>query len=214
MLTASNIRYELAERTRAISAGGIGLIHKLTKAVGLDDAINRRVKLLKLNMPYHESDHMLNIAYNVLAGGTCLKHLELLRTNEAFLDALGARRIPDPATAGDFCRRFSRWDIFLLQENFNEVTDAAENWKPSKKRSRERIDRIVATIMALGIADETPVAPPRGVLIRRSPARRWFPTDDYGLERREAAGVAAQGFPVREFDDAPDALEMAVPTVV
>jgi hypothetical protein len=121
MLTASNIHYELAERTRAISAGGIGLIHKLVKAVGLDEAINRRVKLLKLNMPYHESDHVLNIAYNVLAGGTCLEHLELLRTNEAFLDALGARRIPDPTTAGDFCRRFDSWDIFLLQETFNEA---------------------------------------------------------------------------------------------
>jgi hypothetical protein len=121
MLTASNIRYELAERTRAISAGGIGLIHKLVKAVGLDDAINRRVKLLKLNMPYHESDHVLNIAYNVLAGGTCLEHLELLRANEAFLDALGARRIPDPTTAGDFCRRFDAWGIFLLQETFNET---------------------------------------------------------------------------------------------
>jgi hypothetical protein len=120
MLTAT-IRYELAERTRAISAGGIGMIHKLVKAVGLDEAINRRVKLFKLNMPYHESDHVLNIAYNVLAGGTCLEHLELLRTNEAFLDALGARRIPDPTTAGDFCRRFSRWDIFLLQETFNEA---------------------------------------------------------------------------------------------
>jgi len=120
-LTASNIRYELAERSRAISAGGIGLIHKLVKAVGLDEAINRRVKLLKLNMPYHESDHVLNIAYNVLAGGTCLEHLELLRTNEAYLDALGARRIPDPTTAGDFCRRFEVWDIFLLQEMFNEA---------------------------------------------------------------------------------------------
>jgi Transposase DDE domain group 1 len=119
--TASNIHYELAERTRAIAAGGIGLIHQLVKAVGLDDAINRRVKLLKLNMPYHESDHVLNIAYNVLAGGTCLEHLELWRNNEVYLDALGARRIPDPTTAGDFCRRFSSWDIFLLQEAIHEA---------------------------------------------------------------------------------------------
>jgi hypothetical protein len=120
-LTASNIHYELAERTRAIAAGGIGLIHRLVKTVGLDDAINRRVALLKLNMPYHESDHVLNIAYNVLAGGTCLEHLELLRNNEAYLDALGARRIPDPTTAGDFCRRFDPWSIFLLQETINET---------------------------------------------------------------------------------------------
>ena len=121
MLTASNIRYELADRTRAVSAGGIGLIHLLVESLGLDDAINRSVKLLKLNMPYHESDHVLNIAYNVLAGGTCLEHLELRRNDEVYLDALGARRIPDPTTAGDFCRRFSEGNIFLLQEVVNEV---------------------------------------------------------------------------------------------
>lgn len=120
-LTASNIRYELAERTRAISAGGIGLIHCVVNALGLEKAINRNVNLLKLNLPYHESDHVLNIAYNVLAGGTCLEHLELLRTNESYLDALGARRIPDPTTAGDFCRRFDAGNIFLLQETFNEA---------------------------------------------------------------------------------------------
>ena len=38
MLTASNIQYELADRMRAIAAGGIGLIHKLVKAIGLDEA--------------------------------------------------------------------------------------------------------------------------------------------------------------------------------
>ena len=120
-LTASNIHYELAERTRAIAAGGIGSIHQVVKTLGLDDRINARLKLLKIHMPYHESDHVLNIAYNLLAGGACLEHLELRRNNEVYLDALGARRIPDPTTAGDFCRRFTKWDIHLLQETFNEA---------------------------------------------------------------------------------------------
>ena len=34
--------------------------------------------------------------------------------------------------------------------------DAADNWKPSKKHSTERIDAIVATIMALGLAAAGP----------------------------------------------------------
>ena len=101
-LTASNIHYELAKRTRAISAGGIGLIHRLVKAVSLDDAINRRVRLFKLNLPYHESDHVLNIAYNVLAGGTCLEHLELLRNNEVYLDALARGGFPIPPRPATF----------------------------------------------------------------------------------------------------------------
>ena len=94
-------------------------MHMLTRKLQLDEAIDRNLSLFKIHLPYHESDHVLNIAYNLLAGGTCLEHLELLRNDEAYLDALGARRIPDPTTAGDFCRRFGVGDISTLQETFN-----------------------------------------------------------------------------------------------
>jgi hypothetical protein len=119
IMTASNIHYEIADRTRATAAGGIGAIHLLVKKLGLDEAIDRSLGLLKFHLPYFESDHVLNIAYNLLAGGTRLEHLELLRSNQAYLDALGARRIPDPTTAGDFCRRFDTPDIYCLQNVFN-----------------------------------------------------------------------------------------------
>jgi hypothetical protein len=119
IMTAANIHYEIAERTRATAHGGIGAIHLLVRKLGLDEAINAGLGLLKLHLPYHDSDHVLNIAYNLLAGGSCLEHLELLRSDEAYLDALGARRVPDPTTAGDFCRRFDISDIFRLQEIFN-----------------------------------------------------------------------------------------------
>jgi hypothetical protein len=121
VLSASSIHYEIADRTRATAAGGIGVIHKMVKRLELDQAINQRVKVLKLHVPYHESDHVLNIAYNLLAGGTCLEHLELRRSDEAYLDALGTKRIPDPTTAGDFCRRFSGWNIYELMEAFNDT---------------------------------------------------------------------------------------------
>jgi hypothetical protein len=120
-LAAANIHYEIAERTRAITAGGIGAVHLLVKRLGLDRAIDDRLELLKVHLPYHESDHVLNIAYNLLAGGTRLEHLELLRTDEGYLDALGARRIPDPTTAGDFCRRFEVEGVTALQEVFNDT---------------------------------------------------------------------------------------------
>ena len=119
MMTASNIHYEIADRTRATANGGIGAMHLLVRKLGLDQAIDAALGLLKIHLPYHESDHVLNIAYNLLAGGTCLEHLELLRSDEAYLDALGARRIPDPTTAGDFCRRFDAAAIFRLQAVFN-----------------------------------------------------------------------------------------------
>ena len=121
MLSAANIHYEIAERTRAAAAGGIGAMHLLVRKLGLAEAIDRHLSLLKIHLPYHESDHVLSIAYNLLAGGSCLEHLELLRSDEAYLDALGARRIPDPTTAGDFCRRFDASSIDRLQDVCNAV---------------------------------------------------------------------------------------------
>ena len=120
MFAAGNIHYEIAGRTRGLGCGGIGAVHQLARAVGLVDALDRNVQLLKVHLPYHESDHVLNIAYNVLAGGTCLQDLELRRNDEVYLDALGAMRIPDPTTAGDFCRRFETdRDILALMEAIN-----------------------------------------------------------------------------------------------
>ncbi len=122
MLAARNIHCDMADRTRAIAHGGIGSIHLLARRVGLIDAIDRELHLLKVHLPYHESDHVLNLAYNLLCGGECIQDLELLRNDEAHLDALGAGRIPDPTTAGDFCRRFeSARQVDTLQEAFNSV---------------------------------------------------------------------------------------------
>jgi hypothetical protein len=121
MMTARTIHYEIAGRTRGIASGGIGLIHALARRLGLVDAIDRRLQLLKIHLPYHESDHVLALAYLPLCGGTCLQDLELLRHDEVLLDALGARRIPDPTTAGDFCRRFTRDSIQALLDLVNDT---------------------------------------------------------------------------------------------
>ena len=82
MFSASNIHYELSERTRGVGVGGIGAVHKFALASGLVKAIDERVDVLKVHLPYHESDHVLNIAYNILSGGTCLEDIELLRNDE------------------------------------------------------------------------------------------------------------------------------------
>jgi hypothetical protein len=121
MMAASNIHYEIADRTRAIAPGGIGAIHLLARKIGLIQDIDRDLHLLKRHLPYHESDHVLNIAYDLLAGGSRIEHLEVRRNDEVYLDALGARRIPDPTTAGDFCRRFAQADVERLMDTLNET---------------------------------------------------------------------------------------------
>jgi hypothetical protein len=121
VFSASNIHYEVAAKTRAISCGGIGAIQLLVRKLGLTEAIDEHLHLLKYHLPYHESDHVLNFAYNALCNGSCLGDIELRRNDLVFLDALGADRIPDPTTAGDFCRRFSTGDIETLQDAFDQT---------------------------------------------------------------------------------------------
>lgn len=120
MFKASNVHYELSDRDRGLSVGGIGAMHRLVRHVGLIQELDEHVEVLKAHLPYHESDHVLNIAYNVLCGGQRLEDIEHRRNDEVYLDALGAQRIPDPTTEGDFCRRFDRRDIESLQSAINE----------------------------------------------------------------------------------------------
>jgi hypothetical protein len=131
MLKASNIHYEMAKRVGGMSCGGIGAMHLMVQRLGLVEDLDRSLHLLKVHLPYHESDHVLNMAYNVLTGGQRLEDLELRRQDEVFLNSLGAERIPDPTTAGDFTRRFAVADIETLQECFNRARLAV--WKVQPK---------------------------------------------------------------------------------
>jgi DDE family transposase len=140
MFTAHNIHYEIGDRSRGLAHGGIGAIHALAGQIGLIEAIDDRLQLLKIHLPFHESDHVLNFAYNALCEGTCLQDMELRRNDEVFLDALGARRIPDPTTAGDFCRRFSAADVVTLLDIFDATRIKVWAKQPEAFFEQARID--------------------------------------------------------------------------
>jgi hypothetical protein len=127
MMGGSNIHYEVSHKSSANSYGGLGAIHALAQRVGLVKEIDEHLELLKVHLPYHESDHVLNFAYNILAGGLRIEDIELRRQDESFLNGLGAQRIPDPTTAGDFTRRFRPQDITTLQECINRTRQRV--WK-------------------------------------------------------------------------------------
>jgi hypothetical protein len=141
VLRGNGIRYELADKVAAIACGGVGAIHRMVKQLGLQKAIDDRIRLLKLHHPYFESDHVLNVAYNILCGGRTLDDIEVRRNDRVFLDALGTESIPDPTTAGDFCRRFQPEDVDELMDAINEVR--ANVWRgqaPSFFAETARID--------------------------------------------------------------------------
>jgi hypothetical protein len=135
-----NIHYDFGDKTGGLHAAGLGACHLLVQRLGLADAIDRELHLLKRHLPYFESDHVLNLAYNLLAGGHCLQDLELLRHNENYLDALGAPRIPDPTTAGDFLRRFGAADLDTLMGVFNRTRVRVWRRQPAAFREHAIIE--------------------------------------------------------------------------
>jgi hypothetical protein len=144
-------KYELAERTRAVPCGGLAAMHDLVRDVGLPAAIDARLGILKRARPYQDSDHVLNIAYNVLAGGQVLDDIELRRNDAAYLDMLGTQAIPDPTTAGDFCRRFDAQAVGRLMTIFNETRLVV--WQRSGRdlgKETARIDADGSLVATLG----------------------------------------------------------------
>lgn len=154
MMGAKNIHYEMSSRDRAISAGGIGAMQLLAQRLGVAKAIDDRLHLLKVHLPYSESDHVLNLAYNALSGGRCIEDLELLRNSEGYLDALGAQRIPDPTTAGDFCRRFSPANIDTLQDVFNTIRVKVWQRQPKEFFEQAIIDADATEVPTTGECKE------------------------------------------------------------
>jgi len=140
MLRGGAIRCELAGRAVGTAYGGIGLMHQLVRELQLAEAIDARLHLFKIHLPYHESDHVLNLAYNALCDGRCLEDLELRRQDEAYLNLLGATRIPDPTTAGDFCRRFQPDNLQALQAAYDVARRQVWARQPPEFFAEARID--------------------------------------------------------------------------
>ncbi len=141
VLESGNIHYEVSGRVRAVNYGGLGMLQTVVSATELRAAIDEEVEVLKRHLPFHESDHILSLAYTILTGGKSLGELKDRRESVAFLDALGARRIPDPTTAGDFLRRFdNEQKVLSLMEAINRARSRVWQTRPEEERQRAIID--------------------------------------------------------------------------
>lgn len=205
VFSAANIHYDVSKRVRGLAFGGIGAFHLLARRIGLIDAIDKGLHLLKIAMPYHESDHVLNIAYNPLCNGDCLQDIELRRNNAVFLDALGARRIPDPTTAGDFCRRFDADSINTLQDIFDDVRIGV--WKRQPPRFFEQ-----AIIDADGSQVETTGQCKAGMDIGYNGAWGYHPLIVSLANTREVLRIVNRSGNRPSHEGAADALDRAIAT--
>ncbi len=82
---------------------------------------------------------MLALMYTLYADGTCLEDQAVLQGSEAIRRLVGACRIPDPTTAGDFLRRFkSAQDLEQLSGVGDEVQEAVWSKLPAPVRRHRK----------------------------------------------------------------------------
>jgi Transposase DDE domain group 1 len=139
-LGSRTIHVELSEKARGLTHGGLGPLHSFVQRLGLPERINSQVSLLQVHRGYHESDHVLNIAYNALCEGDCLQDIERRQHDEVHLDLLGTQRLPDPTTAGDFCRRFTVESLLDLEEVFHQTRQQVWRRQPPDFFTQAKLD--------------------------------------------------------------------------
>jgi hypothetical protein len=137
------LHVETAHRVTVTRFGGLALAEQFCRRHGVAALIDEHVEVLKLHMPYHESDHVLAQALNLYVGGTCLEDMTVLQHDEAVLRMVGAGRLPDPTTAGDFLRRFDTEQhpeaLTGLRHANNELGQRV--WRKLSRRQRRRRKR-------------------------------------------------------------------------
>lgn len=135
-----HVEVRVQPRGQVTPYGGLALAHPLARGLDLFRAIDRGVPLLKLYQPYHESDHFLTHTYNLFAGGTCIEDIASLQASEAFQGLVGACRVPDPTTAGDFLRRFHPAALAQLQTVFDDTHEKVWRALPRTRRRVATVD--------------------------------------------------------------------------
>jgi hypothetical protein len=205
IFTGQPIRYEFTERVRGLACGGVALFHRLAQKIGLVEAIDNHLHVLKIHLPFHESDHVLNIALNTLCDGDRLQDIELRRNDINYLDALGAARIPDPTTAGDFCRRFQAHHINTLQDVYDEVRVGVWQQQPAAFFAEALIDADGSMVPTTGQCKQ-------GMDIDRKGVWGYHPLLVSLANTREVMRIVNRSGNRPSHEGAADALDAAVAT--
>ena len=117
--------------------GGLVLAQQFVRRFQMAQRLDKALVLFKRHAPYHESDHVLALAYTLYVDGTCLEDQAVLQGSEAVRRMVGACRIPDPTTAGDFLRRFTtRQDVAQLSGVTDDIEEAV--WSKLARKIRRR----------------------------------------------------------------------------
>jgi hypothetical protein len=131
-----------SEASDTTAYGGLALASGLVRSLGIAEDLDRELSLLASHRPFHESDHVLTHVYNLYVGGTCIEDIADLQTSEPVRRMLGADRIPDPTTAGDFLRRFDGDAVKTL----DQVIDRAQEKVWKRRYGKRKAERAIVDL--------------------------------------------------------------------
>lgn len=127
------------ERGEATAYGGLSLAATLVRSLGVNRVLDEALSLLQSHRPFTESDHVLTHVYNLFVGGTCIEDIGHLQGSEPVRRMLGAVRIPDPTTAGDFLRRFDAPSLGALDRAIDAGQEAVWRRRYGRKKADQAI---------------------------------------------------------------------------
>jgi hypothetical protein len=130
------------EQGEATAYGGLCLAATLIRSLGMERELNQSLDLLQSHRPFTESDHVLTHVYNLFVGGTCIEDIGQLQGSEPVRRMLGAVRLPDPTTAGDFLRRFDAGALEALDGAIDRGQAAV--WK--RRYGRKKVERAIVDL--------------------------------------------------------------------
>lgn len=102
---------------------GLSLFYNMAEMLDVPGILDKYVKVTQRGRGYPESEHILALSVNAFMGGDFLEDLEALREDIAIGKAIGRKEIPDPTTAGDFCRRFTLGHIHQMNRAYAEILE-------------------------------------------------------------------------------------------
>lgn len=85
--------------------GGMWLIQRFCKKVGLKKRLQDYVRLPQRRSEYHSSELILALIFAIIMGLRRINKTDILQYNGAFLEMLGLKRFPDQSTLRRFLKR-------------------------------------------------------------------------------------------------------------
>lgn len=94
---------------------GLILIKEFIDRIGVAQLLDQEIQIKQRQRGYCESEALLGLIYNQIAGGSCLTDLQVLRGDAGTLRLLGLTSVLAPTTAGEVLRKFNIGEISDLQ---------------------------------------------------------------------------------------------------